>query len=474
MKKIGLISALLFLSFAINAQTVKVKWKQIQFGDEGQVAIVGANGAGEWVTPPFLNIADTAAMLATYQAQINQRVRYTDTAAMLASIYTLINTKANDNAVVKLSGNQSIAGVKTFSASPIVPTPTANTQAANKKYVDDLAINIGDNYIPLSQKGANNGVATLGGDGKIPQGQLPSIAITNTYTAANQATMLALSATQGDVAVRTDLNKSFILSQEPATALANWQELLSPTVANTDQVPEGSNNLYFTEARARASISGGTGINYNATTGVITNSSPNLPSNLAVGTRTNTTLPITNSNGTGVTIPAATQTQLGGMTGTDKAKLDGIPADATNNTGTVTSITAGNGMANGTITTTGTIALGTPAAVTLSSANTVTATGHSHAFTPGGTANQYIRGNGTLATFPTIPTLPTQTGEKFTGATSLTLALSSAPSAAAHVFVKMNGIDLDPVDYTITGSNIVLAAAVDREADDVFLVYYSH
>lgn len=33
--------------------------------------------------------------------------------------------------------NQTINGVKTFSASPIVPTPVENTEVANKKYVDD-------------------------------------------------------------------------------------------------------------------------------------------------------------------------------------------------------------------------------------------------------------------------------------------------------------------------------------------------
>ena len=51
----------------------------------------------------------------------------------------LVNVKANDNVVVKLTGNQTIAGVKTFSSSPIVPTPTANTQAVNKAYVDTKA-----------------------------------------------------------------------------------------------------------------------------------------------------------------------------------------------------------------------------------------------------------------------------------------------------------------------------------------------
>lgn len=38
---------------------------------------------------------------------------------------------------------------------------------------------------------------------------------------------------------------------------------------DTDSVPEGDNNEYFTTARARASISDGTGVDYNATTGVV-------------------------------------------------------------------------------------------------------------------------------------------------------------------------------------------------------------
>ena len=38
---------------------------------------------------------------------------------------------------VKNTGNETIAGVKTFSSSPIVPTPTTDNQVANKKYVDE-------------------------------------------------------------------------------------------------------------------------------------------------------------------------------------------------------------------------------------------------------------------------------------------------------------------------------------------------
>lgn len=48
-------------------------------------------------------------------------------------------SKANNNAVVHLTGNESVGGVKTFVASPIVPTPTNNTDVANKAYVDSTA-----------------------------------------------------------------------------------------------------------------------------------------------------------------------------------------------------------------------------------------------------------------------------------------------------------------------------------------------
>lgn len=44
-----------------------------------------------------------------------------------------------DGQNVKITGDQTVAGVKTFSSSPIVPTPTTDMQAATKKYTDDHA-----------------------------------------------------------------------------------------------------------------------------------------------------------------------------------------------------------------------------------------------------------------------------------------------------------------------------------------------
>ncbi|WP_086245893.1 phage tail protein [Campylobacter devanensis] len=65
-------------------------------------------------------------------AKANQATTYTKT-----EVNNLVNAKANSNAVVALSGNQTVAGVKTFSAVPVVASqPTNANQVANKAYVD--------------------------------------------------------------------------------------------------------------------------------------------------------------------------------------------------------------------------------------------------------------------------------------------------------------------------------------------------
>ncbi|MCO5071151.1 MAG: hypothetical protein M9944_08095 [Rhizobiaceae bacterium] len=50
---------------------------------------------------------------------------------------------AGEGAVVMLTGAQTVAGVKTFESSPVVPAPTTDLQAATKKYVDDSVSSAG-------------------------------------------------------------------------------------------------------------------------------------------------------------------------------------------------------------------------------------------------------------------------------------------------------------------------------------------
>lgn len=84
--------------------------------------------------------------------------------------------------------------------------------------------------INTSEKGAVNGVATLDGSGLIPTTQLPPLAVTDVFTVNSQAAMLALPAQQGDFAIRTDIDRTFILASAPPSTLANWIELtVGPT-----------------------------------------------------------------------------------------------------------------------------------------------------------------------------------------------------------------------------------------------------
>ena len=52
-------------------------------------------------------------------------------------------------------------------------------------------------------------------------------------------------------------------------ATQSWVTTQIQTKDNTDEITEGSTNLYFTNARARGAISASTGISYNSTTGAI-------------------------------------------------------------------------------------------------------------------------------------------------------------------------------------------------------------
>jgi hypothetical protein len=83
-------------------------------------------------------------------------------------------------------------------------------------------------FILKSEKGAAGGVATIGVDGKIPSEQLPQLALTETFVVDSEAEMVNLPAQMGDVAIRTDINKSFIKSSTNTGTAADWVELLSP------------------------------------------------------------------------------------------------------------------------------------------------------------------------------------------------------------------------------------------------------
>ena len=118
------------------------------------------------------------------------------------SLSNRINTKANDAAV----------------------TTALNLKANTSDLSAGLALKIDANKL-----GASNGVASLNAVGIIPSSQLPPVTLTSTSVVASDAAMITLSsATVGSIAIRTDVNKNYVLTALPASTLGNWVELLTP------------------------------------------------------------------------------------------------------------------------------------------------------------------------------------------------------------------------------------------------------
>ncbi|MED7852679.1 hypothetical protein VWN86_01430 [Campylobacter coli] len=95
-------------------------------------------------------------------ANINAQVKAMDTkiTQQINGAKTELNSKI-DNKVTK-TGDETIAGVKTFSVPPVSATnPTANNQVANKSYVDTVVNTVGNSKVALSGNQTIAGVKTF-------------------------------------------------------------------------------------------------------------------------------------------------------------------------------------------------------------------------------------------------------------------------------------------------------------------------
>jgi len=148
--------------------------------------------------------------------------------------------------------------------------------------------------------GVANGVATLDAGGKVPVSELPAAVLgalnyQGTWNAStNTPTLTSFTGTKGyyyvvSVAGNTNLDgiTDWLVGDWAVFNGTVWQKVdntetvtsvngqTGAVVLTTTNIAEGTNQ-YFTQSRARQSLSAGTGISYDNTTGVITNSSPSL------------------------------------------------------------------------------------------------------------------------------------------------------------------------------------------------------
>jgi len=161
-------------------------------------------------------------------------------------------------------------------------------------------------------------------------------------------------------------------------------------VLTTTNISEGT-SLYYTDARARAAVSAGTGISYSSATGVITNSSPDQTVVLTGGTGITTSGTYPN-----FTITNSSPDRTVAITGSGTTSVTGTypnftVSSADQYTGTVTSV-GGTGTVSGlsltgTVTGSGNLTLGgtlsvTPSNFASQTANTVLAAPNGASGTP--------------------------------------------------------------------------------------------
>ena len=227
----------------IATSSTAAVWKRLVSGDEVTI-VAEAQVAQKLKTARAISLTGDVTGATTF-----------DGSEDAAITVVLKNTGANEGTFTKVTVNEKGLVTKTELLTPedipeLTLTKITNAGTAASRDVGT----------------AEGNLVAVGADGKINETLLPKIAITDTHVVADEAEMLALIAEKGDVAIRTDLNRSFILKQAPADNLANWLELKSPEctvfsvngkqgdiVLSTTDVGEGE-NLYYTEERDNANF----------------------------------------------------------------------------------------------------------------------------------------------------------------------------------------------------------------------------
>lgn len=161
----------------------------------------------------------------------------------------LATTGIDFDTFVQTTGAQSIAGVKTFTDSPVVPTPTTDMQAATKLYVDSAIVGYGQ------LAGHRNKV--INGSGEVNQRALTSVAddtyfIDRFYVLTESGNVTVAQVTDPE----SGAPFGFRLTQPDATPKRiGWATIIESK--NIRQYASGAMNFF-----CRVKLSAGTNIRY--------------------------------------------------------------------------------------------------------------------------------------------------------------------------------------------------------------------
>ncbi len=159
----------------------------------GNQTIAGVKTFSSPVVVPNGTANTHAVNLAQLNTKANQATTYTKT-----EVDTRVNAKANANATVNLTGNQTIAGIKTFSAAPVCgANPTEDAQLARKWYVDygGGIKNLGNQTAPkIDLRQAQHFILTMTARGAIGIANWGGAGKSGTITVNNAQNITAFSA----------------------------------------------------------------------------------------------------------------------------------------------------------------------------------------------------------------------------------------------------------------------------------------
>ena len=219
--------------------------------------------------------------------QLRDRSTHTGTQSADTLVDGSINsvfTITEKNKLATLNSNIGDANIVNVNWSKITNTPTTYSPSAHNHSMNDISsgtlsasridetldlqfvsnaekVRIAGSEI-ITNKGVPFGYVPLDGNGKINASYLNNLNIQEVFTPVNESGMLLLtSAAPGDIAYRQDNEKSYMLIALPSDVLSNWKVLNTGAkivsingqtgivVLSTDNVAEGTSNLYFTNER---------------------------------------------------------------------------------------------------------------------------------------------------------------------------------------------------------------------------------
>jgi hypothetical protein len=167
-------------------------------------------------------------------------------------------------------GAQTLAGVKTFSSSPIVPTPTNATDAANKAYVDAAASGIDWKASVRVATTADAQISTAYANGQVVDGVTlvtgDRILIKNQTTGSANGIYVVNSggtptrATDADTGAELSAATAVFVEEGTANADSGW------VLTNNGTITVGTTALVFTQFTGLGQVTAGTGLSKSGNT----------------------------------------------------------------------------------------------------------------------------------------------------------------------------------------------------------------